>query len=438
MEKRSLTHLAGFALALSVILAGSTIFYAHREAQYKAYVQTQHENSLSQVLSSLNQLETSLEKAQYVPAGAMRQTLAADVWSESLLASAALSSLPLGDQRLEQVETYIAQVGDYAYYLMRSGAYDRADSEEWAKLCSLCDNAAGMLKSMDQLKEQVDTGSTAFRLVTADAQAADGVRDTLGQINDEFPEYASLIYDGPYSDHVSQQTPKALEGQPQLTEEQAREKAAQLLGVSPAQLSLDYETAGQIPAYGFSCDTKTVAISKQGGLALSMADGRGFGTAQLTAQQAIEKASAFLDTLDLPKMTHSYYTIYETIITINFHCSENDVMAYPDLVKVGVALDDGSIVRLDTSGFAMNHHQRAPAAPAVSLEEARKSVPDNLTVESENLAYIPTTGHNEVLCWEFVCKTASGGHALLYVNCENGQAENILLLIESESGTLTR
>lgn len=438
MEKRSMTHLACFALALSVIFAGSTIYYAHRESQYKTYVQTQHENSLSQVLNSLNQLETTLEKAQYVPVGAMRQTLAADVWSESLLASAALSSLPLGDQRLEQVETYISQVGDYAYYLMRSSAYDRTNSEEWAKLCSLCDNAAGMLKSMDQLKEQVDTGSTAFHLVTADVQASDGVSDTMSKINDEFPEYASLIYDGPYSDHVSQRTPKALAEQPSLTVEQAKDKAARLLGASPEQLSLDYESDGQIPAYGFSYDTKTAVISKQGGLALSMTDSRGYGTAQLAAEQAIEKASAFLDTLGLPKMTHSYYTVYETIITINFHCSENDVMAYPDLVKVGVALDDGSIVRLDTSGFAMNHHQREPAAPAVSLEEARQTVPENLTVESENLAYIPTTGYNEVLCWEFVCKTADGGHALLYINCENGQAENILLLIESENGTLTR
>ena len=438
MEKRHSTHLLCFVLALSVIFAGSTFYYAYRESQYKAYVQTQHENSLSQVLNSLNQLETSLEKAQYVPAGAMRQTLAADVWSESLLASAALSSLPLGDQRLEQVETYISQVGDYAYYLMRNGAYDRADSEEWAKLCSLCDNAAGMLESMDQLKEQVDTGSAAFRLVTADVQASDGVSDVMSKINDEFPEYASLIYDGPYSDHISQRTAKALENQPALTTEEAMEKAAQLLGTTSEQLSLDYESEGQIPAYGFSCDTRTAVISKQGGLALSMTDSRELGSTQITVEQAIEKAADFLNSLGLPKMTHSYYTIYETIITINFHCRENDVMAYPDLVKVGVALDDGSIVRLDTSGFAMNHHQRAPAAPAVSLEEARKSVPDNLTVESENLAYIPTTGHNEVLCWEFVCTTANGGHALLYVNCENGQAENILLLIESENGTLTR
>jgi hypothetical protein len=93
---------------------------------------------------------------------------------------------------------------------------------------------------------------------------------------------------------------------------------------------------------------------------------------------------------------------------------------------------------LDTAGYAMNHHKRAPASPVVHLEQARTAVPDRLSIESERLCYIPTTGYREVLCWEFMCKTSEGAHALLYVNCENGQTENLLLLIEDENGTLTR
>ena len=188
MEKGALTHLACFALALSVILGGSTLYYANREAQYAAYTQVQHQKSLSQLLNSLNLLETSLEKARYVPEGAMRQTLAADVWKESQLASAALSALPLGDRRLEQVETYISQVGDYAYYLMRGSAYDRATPAEWDALCSLCGNATSMLENLDVLKEQVDTGGADFRAVTAGAADQDGVSGALSKVNDEFPE----------------------------------------------------------------------------------------------------------------------------------------------------------------------------------------------------------------------------------------------------------
>lgn len=438
MEKGALTHLACFALALSVILGGSTLYYANREAQYAAYTQVQHQKSLSQLLNSLNLLETSLEKARYVPEGAMRQTLAADVWKESQLASAALSALPLGDRRLEQIETYISQVGDYAYYLMRGSAYDRATPAEWDALCSLCGNATSMLENLDVLKEQVDTGGADFRAVTAGAADQDGVSGALSKVNDEFPEYASLIYDGPYSDHVSRRKPRALEGQRELTQDEALQKAAQLMGKDPSLVRFSFASEGQIPCYGFTCDTMTATISKQGGLALALTDSRATGESRLTAQQAVEKATAFLNSMGLTRMVPSYHTTYETICTINFAFSENDVIAYPDLVKVGVALDDGSVVRLDTAGYAMNHHQREAVSPAVPLETARQSIPDNLKVVREHLAYIPTTGYNEVFCWEFVCKTEDGGHALVYINCETGLAENLLLLVETETGTLTR
>ena len=438
MEKHPLARITGFALALSVILGASTVYYASRETQYARYTQAQHQKSLSQLLNSLDHLETALEKARYLPEDAMRQTLAADVWKESQLAAAALSALPLGDRRLEQVETYISQTGDYAYYLMRNAAYDRADSSEWDAFCSLCDNADAFLRQVDLLKEQVDIGTLAFRPVSSDSGDTDNMSHQFSVVNDEFPEYASLIYDGPYSDHVSQRKPKALEGQPALSKQEALEKAAALMRVSPAQISSDYASEGQIPCYGFSCGTVSCAISKQGGLALSLTDTRDLGAVRLSPKQAVEKGLVFLNSAGFTNMTASYHTVYEGICTINFISMENDVVAYPDLIKVGVALDDGSIVRLDTAGYAMNHHKREPDAPNVSLELARSTVPDSLSIQRENLCYIPTTGYGEVLCWEFVCQTADGVHTLLYVNCENGQTENLLLLIEDENGTLTR
>lgn len=438
MEKHPFARITGFALALSIILGGSTVYYANRETQYARYTQAQHQKSLSQLLNSLEHLETALEKARYLPEDAMRQTLAADVWKESQLASAALSALPLGDRRLEQVETYISQAGDYAYYLMRNAAYGRASSSEWETFCDLCDNAEAFLQQVAQLKEQVDTGSLGFRPVSSESGEADDMSRQLSKVNDEFPDYASLIYDGPYSDHVSQRKPRALEGQAILSKQEALEKAAALMQVSPAQVALDYTSEGQIPCYGFSCGTVSCAISRQGGLSLSLTDSRDLGSIHLSPAQAVEKALQFLNSAGFANMESSYHTVYEGICTMNFISRENAVSAYPDLIKVGVALDDGSIVRLDTAGYAMNHHKREPAAPAFSLEQARTTVPDSLSVLRENLCYIPTTGYQEVLCWEFVCKTAENNHVLLYVNCENGQTENLLLLIEEENGTLTR
>ena len=436
MEQQLLKRLTGFSLALAIIFSGSTVYYANRESRYKRYANSQHERVLSQLLNSINQLETSLEKAQYLPEGALRQTMAADIWKESQLATAALSSLPLGDQRLDRVETYISQVGDYAYYLLRNSAYGRDDRKDWDTLCALCGNAAGILKEVDSMKQQLDTGNLQFS-AQHDADSTEASR-ILRKVNDEFPEYPSLVYDGPYSDHISQRKPKALEGQPLYSQEMALEKAAALMGRTPSELSIDYKSEGQIPCYGFSCGTESAALSTQGGLLLSYTNTRPIGKVTLTAEEAIKKATEYLRTLGLPAMQASYHTTYEAVMTVNFHSYENGVLAYPDLIKVGIALDDGSVVRLDASGFAMNYHDRPTPKPAVDLETAALSVSENLKRKREMLCCIPTTGQNEVLCWEFACEAPGGQRILQYVNCETGQTENILLLIESSNGTLTR
>ncbi len=437
MERPALTRLCGFFLTLAVILGGCTIYYARRCGTQARLSEARQAQGLSALLHGLEQIETALEKARYLPEGAMRQTLAADVWKESQTATAALAAIPLGDRRLESVETYLAQVGDYAYYLLRSAAYGHADEAEWETFLSLRDNAAEMLSQISTLKAAADTGSLSLSAEDI-AEEADGLGQRLAAVNDEFPEYASLIYDGPYSDHIAQRTPLALEGQQEWTQEEALEKAAALLAAAPAQVTPEYRSQGQIPCYGFSCGTVSCAVSVQGGLAISLSDSREPGTAVLSAEEAVEQAQIFLNTIGLMQMAPSYYTVFEGVCTINFAFAEDGIIAYPDLVKVGVALDDGSIVRLDASGYAMNHRQRTAAEPACSLEYVQTLVPATLTVEGGHLAYIPTTGQNEVLCWELVCRTDSGGQALLYFNIQTGQVENLLLLIESETGTLTR
>ena len=438
MNNRRLLRLCGFTLALSVIFAGSTAYYATRSTQYRRFITHQYERVASQLLNSVDQIETSLEKTRYLSTGALRQTMVADIWKESQLATAAMSALPLGNKRPEQLETYLAQLGDYAYYLLRNNAYGTDDTEEWETLCALCDNARTARKELDTLKQQLDIGD----FVLEDIQASDANDGGLGaqllRINDEFPEYPSLIYDGPYSDHVSQRTPKAFMGCVTVTQEQAREKAAQLLNVPTTELRADYETEGQIPCYGFSYGTVYVAISKQGGALLSLTDTRTISEAHLAPMQAVEKAQAFLDTLDLPEMQASYHTEYEAVLTINFHSFQSGVLAYPDLIKVGIALDDGSVVRLDVAGYAMNYHQRNAPHPSVDADTARQTLPTDLLVQNEQLCYIPTTGHQEVLCWEFQCDAPDGRKILQYVNAQTGQTENILLLLEGNNGTLTR
>ena len=60
---------------------------------------------------------------------------------------------------------------------------------------------------------------------------------------------------------------------------------------------------------------------------------------------------------------------------------------------------------------------------------------------SERLALIPTSGQNEVLTYEFQTRAGEGDDAqkiLVYVNASTGAEEQILLLLETPEGTMTK
>jgi len=129
--------------------------------------------------------------------------------------------------------------------------------------------------------------------------------------------------------------------------------------------------------------------------------------------------------------------MYDNILLVNFASTDGDYICYPDLVKAEIALDTGEIVGFEAAGYIINHSQRSLPQCAITYERAREMVSPALSVISENLCIIPTSGKSEVCCYELKCENERGDHYLVYVNTQTGEQEKIIRLIESESGTLT-
>ena len=135
-------------------------------------------------------------------------------------------------------------------------------------------------------------------------------------------------------------------------------------------------------------------------------------------------------------MKATYYIKEEGVMTINYAYSQNDVIMYPDLIKLKVALDNGEILGIETEGYLNSHTERKLKDPKISKEEAKKKLNKDLEIKAEGLAVIPTEYKTEILCWEF--KGAVGGtEFLVYINAENGKEEDILTIVNTPNGTLT-
>lgn len=144
----------------------------------------------------------------------------------------------------------------------------------------------------------------------------------------------------------------------------------------------------------------------------------------------------YLDKKGFKNMKETYYLKQEGIVTINYAATQNDVVLYPDLIKVKVALDNGEILGLEATGYLSNHTERDLSNIKISKEEAKNNLNTDLEIKSEGLAIIPTEWKTELLCYEFK-GTVDEKEFLVYINAENGREEDILVIVNTPNGTLT-
>ena len=135
-------------------------------------------------------------------------------------------------------------------------------------------------------------------------------------------------------------------------------------------------------------------------------------------------------------MKETYYLKQEGIMTINYAYVQNDVVMYPDLIKVKVALDNGDILGVETTGYLNNHTERNLSNVKISIDEAKKTLNNRLNIESQGMAVIPTEWQSEILCYEFKGKVQDT-EFLVYINAENGREEDILVIKDTPNGILT-
>lgn len=451
MEKRKMQVLAvSFTAAAFAVSVGFGVQGYARAEDYRRQLDNGYRQAFTELTTAAGELDAALEKVTYATTPSLFASLCAQAYAKALAAQTALGELPYGNVELEQTAAFFAKAGDYATAMARgAGAEGVCTDESRETLRGLAAAAGELSATLQELQLQLDGGALHPEDVAAvearlAAAAEDGGQITGGSafqtVEADFPQVPTLIYDGPFSEHLSSRTPQMLEGLPQVTEEEARRAAAAFAGLRAEVFTPTSDGAGNLPAWGFSAladgGELYVEITKQGGQVLQMLSSRPVGEAALSRKEGVEQAAAFLDAHGYQDMAPSYFLEGDGILTVHFAPVLDGVYCYPDLVKVGVALDNGDVVSFEAHGYLMNHGAREPAAPAVSADQAAERVDPSLTVLSRQLALIPTGGEYEVLCHEFKCQNADGGHVLVYVNAATGQQERILLLLEDENGTL--
>ena len=235
-------------------------------------------------------------------------------------------------------------------------------------------------------------------------------------------------------------TPRMTEGKEDVSREKAQEIAAMFIGEDMKKVKPAGEREGGLPAYLFTANKDkgvvSVEVTKKGGFVSAAFNSRLVKTRAISRDDAVAIADKYLKDHGYASMKQSYSMISNNILTVNYAFEQNGVVCYPDLIKVSVALDNGAVVGFEAQGFIVNHMERNLPQPKVAREEAQGKIAQNLTVDAYALAVIPTSGKNEVFCHEFKCTSTDGRKYIVYISCETGSEQDILILQETPEGVL--
>ena len=273
-----------------------------------------------------------------------------------------------------------------------------------------------------------DDKSISGRLTGAKAS----ISGELSGLEEEFHDYPSLIYDGPFSQHLTQKESVFLKGKAEISQKQAIKKARNLTGEDAKSIT---EIKGKIPSYSVNGKNSVAEFTKKGGVLLLHMKDRVSDEEKISLKDAKQSAERFLRENGFFDMTESYYEKKDGSVVINYAYKQDEYVVFPDLVKVKVALDNGEIIGFESLGYVTNHIYRQIPEEKISREEALSKVGTHLKAESVTKAIIPLDDGSEKACWQ-IQGTVSDRHFLMHVNTQTGDIEDVQILLESDGGIL--
>ena len=446
MDKKALSvrakaRIVLYLSAVILVLGIFSIVQTVKANKYEREAMITRQMALISLDEYLNNISTNLEKTIYANTPAMLSRLSSEMWREASGAKNSLSMLPTGESSLDKTYKFLSQIGEFVMSLQRKTANgEELTDNERKQLRQLYDYCNSLNEQVQKMCYDLENGNFSFESTNGTLLKRDDNISTISgsfdDVEQSISDLPSLIYDGPFSDHIEQGEAKYIKGLEEITKDKGLEIAKTVC--SDTDLKYSSDENGNIPCYIYQSENCTVAITKLGGKPLYMLSSEYVGETSYKYEDALKNALSYLKKIGFTELKESYYFIDDGVCTINFSAMQDNIILYPDLIKVSVSLENGKILSFDATGYVSNHIEREIPEYKISLVNAREKVNKELTIIDSRVCVIPTEWKTEQYCYEFHCKTTNDQELLVYIDSVTGQEDNILILLYSDNGVLTK
>ena len=168
----------------------------------------------------MNKIETQLYPGKKVLKSIVEYSAKnlTEIWRQANLAESALAQIPITHTTLTNTQKFINQVGDYSYALSRKTIEDgKLTDDDFNNLSMLYSKCNELNKLLGELTANMGSKSISWDELKKEennaflAQEVSNIsQDSFGNIEKGLQDYEGLIYDGPFSEHMTSQEPKGL------------------------------------------------------------------------------------------------------------------------------------------------------------------------------------------------------------------------------------
>ena len=475
--------LSSIILVLGIFLYSTT----NSLASTNMNLENLYQRSFYELVNNVNNMEVEVSKLMVTNDSTSQQKSLAKLKQQTSDAENSLSLLPINENVLEKTTRFMNQFNGYCTSLItyKDG---KIENEDYETLGNAYSSIANIKKELNKIMEKIMSGYKISENLGDGKVNSDFSLNFSGLSNDTV-EYPSLIYDGPFSDSIKNKKIKGL-SDIEISENDAENLITKIFDNKITNLNYLGETTSVFNTYDFGVNTDDgrnyfIQVTKKGGFLLTissnvlnnnlennytteiikddqssnmeLSDNNDSQTVDKAENNALENsevvkvesinninektekalivAEKFAEKLGLEDMKTVWSASSENICYINLAPVIDEIIMYPDLVKVKVDLDNYGIMGWEATSYAFNHNERDDLIPQLTEIEAKKFVSQNLNIETQKLCVIPLEYSGETLAYEFA-GTYNDFKYYLYIDAVSGEQIRVLKVVQTEEGEL--
>ncbi len=424
-------------VALLVILTCTLIAYyqVYKSSKKNANIlEGVYASSYYSMVDNVNNLAVDISKYSTLSTRQSKISTLQDMMVDCNYVLAGLSVLPINEENVVATTKFFNQINGLceAYLKVLNNNKNLTQEQEL-----MFDKIAIVLAELKANFNKQNYGmyDSNFNFVDAgvfDAKGMNELSSSMGDMTSEEVEYPSMIFDGPFSTALET---KEIKGLPtsEITQDEAQKYLKDtVFGGQKINIEFNRLTEGNIATYDYTIKTDTntffAQVSKRGGLLISLASYAEGGDPILSAEQAQEIAKNFVNNIGFENMQPVWREEKQNVLYVNLAPVKNDVVYYPDLVKVKVDLTSQNVIGLEAQNYAFNHTERTLQFNT-TIDQAETLLGFDYEILSTRKALIRMDSGKEIACYEFYVERIDGMF-FYYVDAATNEIAKVLKLVE--------